>query len=200
MRLGRDKALEKINRQSLIERVIDCLSPLSRGIIVVTAQERVEALASLPLPQPKTKVVVDLYPGKGSLGGIYSGLRLADTFYSLAVACDMPFLNPALLCYLVNLAPGFDLVVPKVKGMLEPLHAIYSKNCLMSMEQLLHQGRLQITEVFSLVKTRYVEDEEVAKFDPEHLSFFNINTEADLKRAKTLIKQGKITSTLSDEL
>jgi len=90
---------------------------------------------------------------------------------------------------LVDLAPDFDVVVPKIDDMTEPLHAVYSKRCLASIEPLLHQDRLSISQVFSLVKTRYVGEDEIAEFDPEHLSFFNINTQGDLAKAKTLIKQ-----------
>jgi len=173
----------------LIERVIERLFPITQKLIIVTAPGRVEPLTSLL--QLKTKVTVDLYPGKGALGGIYTGLTEADTFYSLIVACDMPFLDPALLRYLATLAPGFDLVVPRVKGMVEPLHAIYSKNCLAVIEQLLSRNELQIARLFSLVKTRYVGEIEVGRFDPGYLSFFNINTIADLKRVRVLLRQNK---------
>lgn len=165
------------------------LRPFGQEIVVVTAQEQVSSLVSVLSLCRKARIVTDFYPGKGPLGGIYTGLRAADTFYSLVVACDMPFLNLALLRHLLRLAPGFDLVVPKIGGMLEPLHAVYSKNCLGVMEKLLHTGRLQIAEVMPLVKTRYVGDEEVDEFDPKHLSFLNINTEADLQRAKALIME-----------
>jgi len=141
-------------------------------------------------------VIVDLYPGKGVLGGIYTGLINANTFYSLVVACDMPFLNRALLYYLVALAPDFDVVVPKIDGLVEPLHAIYSKNCLVSIEQLLHQGKLGVHQLFGLVKTRYVGEDEIAKFDPEHLSFFNVNTRDDLMEAVALIKRREESQTV----
>lgn len=135
----------------------------------------------------KVRIVVDCYPGKGPLGGVYTGLKVANTFYSLVVACDMPFLSRALLNYLIHVAPGFDLVIPKVSGMLEPLHAVYSKNCLKAMEESLREDCLQIAKIIPLVKTRYVSDEEVSRFDPRHLSFFNINTEAELQKAKALV-------------
>ncbi len=40
--------------------------------------------------------------------------------------------------------------------------------------------------MFPMVKVRYVEEDEIDKFDPEHLSFFNINSQADLDRARKL--------------
>lgn len=135
------------------------------------------------------KIIVDLYPGKGALGAIYTGLASADTFYSLVVGCDMPFLNGTLLHYLIELAPNFDAVVPKIDDMTEPLHSVYSKDCLASIKQLLHQDRLAISELFSSVKTRYISNNEIAEFDPEHLSLFNINTQDDLRKAKALIRQ-----------
>jgi molybdopterin-guanine dinucleotide biosynthesis protein A len=186
LRLGRVKALERINGQSLIERTIECLSPLSQAVLVVTSQEQFDIIAASQL---KGKIIVDLYPGKGSLGGVYTGLASADSSYSLVVGCDMPYLNRDLLRYLVEIAPNFDAVVPKVDDMLEPLHAVYSKGCLAPIRELLNQDRLGISQIFNLVKTRYVGRDEIAKFDPQCLSYFNINTLDDLRKAKKLIKQ-----------
>ena len=133
-------------------------------------------------------MVVDVYPGGGALGGIYTGLINANTLHSLVVACDMPFLNRALLRYLVGLASDFDVVVPSVNGLVEPLHAIYSKNCLPSIERLLHQGELGVQQLFGLVEPRDVCEDEISKFDPGHLSFFNVNTKDDLRKARALTK------------
>lgn len=133
-------------------------------------------------------MVVDLFPGKLALGGLYTGLKSAGTFHNLAVACDMPFLNRDLLYYLISLAPGFDAVVPRINDMVEPLHAVYSKSCLSTVERLLDEDRLSVLEIFNLVNTRYVEEDEIAKFDPDRRSFFNINTPNDLREAERLAK------------
>jgi molybdopterin-guanine dinucleotide biosynthesis protein A len=90
---------------------------------------------------------------------------------------------------MIQLSANFDLVVPRWDGMVEPLHAVYSKGCLAPVESLLKQGTLNIAKLFTLVKVRYVEAEEIDRFDPKHLSFFNINTEADLKIARELAKE-----------
>ncbi len=185
LRLGRDKALETIGKRSLLQRVVSNLSLFNCDVIIVTAREQ-----SLPqsIDYPKLRAVTDVYPGKGALGGIYTGLAASDSCYSLVVACDMPFLNHDLLHYMIQLSPSFDLVVPRLGNMVEPLHAVYSKGCLASIEYLLKQGSLSIIELFTLVRVRYVEAEEIDRFDPNHLSFFNINTEADLNRARELVK------------
>jgi molybdopterin-guanine dinucleotide biosynthesis protein A len=185
LRLGREKALENLGEISLLERVLLQLSFLDSDILLVTAKE-----LSRPWLEghPRLKVVSDIYPAKGPLGGIYTGLELSNSFYNVVVACDMPFLNRALLGYMAGVSAGYDLVVPRLKGLVEPLHAVYSKACLASIEGLLKQGVLGIRELFRLVRVRYVEAEEIDRFDPEHLSFFNINTRADLARARDLLR------------
>ena len=183
LRLGHDKVLETVGNRSLLEQVISCVESLCNEIIIVTADER--SLPKLP-SYPKLKVVTDILPGRGSLGGIYTGLAKSDSFYNLVVACDMPFLNQPLLRYMLDVSTDFDFVVPRVKNLLEPLHAVYSKNCLAPAEYILKQGRMVIAELLSMVRVRYVEAEEINRFDPEHLSFFNINTEDDLILARKL--------------
>lgn len=183
LRLGRDKVSERVGNTSLLEQAISCIDSLSKDIIIVTAEERTFA----PLADhPKVRIVSDIFPGQGSLGGIYTGLVKSDSFYNLVVAADMPFLNEPLLRYMIEVSDGFDFVLPRVKNLFEPLHAIYSKNCIQPIESMLEQGKKVIVELFNYVKVRYVEAEEVDRFDPRHLSFFNINTKEDLEIAKKI--------------
>ncbi len=182
-RLGHDKVLEKVGNTSLLEQVISRIDSLSKEIIIVTAKERTfKQLAS----RPKVKIVSDIFPGQGSLGGIYTGLVKSDSFYNLVVAADMPFLNVPLLRNMIIMADGFDFVLPRVNGLFEPLHAIYSRNCIQPIEHILNEGKRVIVELFNYVKERYIEAEEVDRFDPKHLSFFNINTKEELERAKKI--------------
>lgn len=181
--------METIGGKSLLERVISCLAYFKSEIIVVTARE---PLLPVPVSYPDLKVVSDIFPGKGSLGGIYTGLSNSRSLLNLVVASDMPFLNRRLLSYLVEVSDGYDLVVPRFGGSIEPLHAVYSRRCLAPMEQLIKQHDLKILKLFPLVKMKYVEEEEIDRFDPEHMSFFNINTEADLKAGTELDKGGNL--------
>ena len=182
-RFGHDKVLEKIGNTNLLEQVISRIDPLSKEIIIVTAKERsFVQLAN----HPKVKIVTDIFPGQGSLGGIYTGLVTSKSFYNLVVAADMPFLNVSLLRYMIKVADGYDFILPKINNWYEPLHAIYSRNCISPIEAILEQGKKVIVELFNYVKIRYVEAGEVDKFDPQHLSFFNINTIEDMERAKKI--------------
>jgi len=125
------------------------------------------------------------------MGGIYTGLATSDSLHNLVVASDMPFLNEALLRYMIELSADFDLVVPRAGNLVEPLHAVYSKNCSDTMVHMIEQGNLSVYQLFRQIKVRYVETEEIDRFDPEHLSFFNINTKDDLKKARELAKRGR---------
>jgi molybdopterin-guanine dinucleotide biosynthesis protein A len=183
VRLGRDKISEKIGDSSLLEQVISRVESLVSEIIIVVAGER-----SFPQLEGRLNVkkVVDIHPGNGSLGGIHAGLVASHAFYSLVVAADMPFLNQSLLRYLFDVSDGFDFVLPRIEAFFEPLHAVYSKNCIAPAECIIKQGRKAIIGLFEYVKVRYVDAEEIDRFDPKHLSFFNINTKADLELAREI--------------
>jgi molybdopterin-guanine dinucleotide biosynthesis protein A len=184
LRLGRDKLLEKVGATSLLELVISRINPLCKEIIIVTARERTfSQLAS----RHDIKVVSDILPGQGSLGGIYTGLVESGSLYNLVVAADMPFLNGPLLRYMIEVCDGFDFTLPRIDNMYEPLHAIYSKNCIPHAESILQKGERAIIKLFDYVKVKFIEAGAVERFDPRHLSFFNINTEEDLELAREII-------------
>ena len=185
IRFGHDKILERIGNTNLLEKVISLVDPISKNIIIVTAKER--ALTRIA-KHPKVKIVNDIFPGQGSLGGIYTGLVKSDSFYNLVVAADMPFLNESLLRYMIKVADGYDFVLPRVGKWYEPLHAIYSKNCINPINSILEKGKKVIVELFDYVKVKFIEVKEIDRFDPKHLSFFNINTKEDLEIAKSIAR------------
>jgi len=182
--LGHDKISENLRNSSLLQNVVSSVESLVSEIIIVVAGKRI-------LPRLETireiKTVSDVYPGNGSLGGIHAGLSASGSFYNLVVAADMPFLNRSLLQYIFDISESFDFVLPRIETFFEPLHAVYSKNCIAPAESLIRQGRKPIVGLFDHVKVRYVDREEIDRFDPKHLSFFNINTKEDLDRARQIV-------------
>ncbi len=188
-RLGRNKAQVVVGKKSLFQWVLNGVSFLKGEVIVVTGEE---TFSSWLTSYPKQKVVTDIYPDRGPLVGIFTGLTVSKSLYNLVVASDMPFLNQGLLSHMIQLVAGFDLVIPRLGDMVEPLHAVYSKSCLAPMEHMIKQDELSIHRLLGLVKVRYVDRDEIARFDPEHLSFFNVNTEADLEMARELVSRGDI--------
>jgi len=181
-RLGRSKALQVIEGKSLIQWVVDRLAILSTEIIIATAHGEAIPCSSAV----RIKTVADIYPGKGPLVGIYSGLIASSSPQAIVVGCDTPFLSVGLLEYMTQTLADSDIALPRIGEMIEPLCAVYSKNCLAPMRELLEQDERRIRKLFSMVKVKYIEEDKVNNFDPQHLSFFNINSQDDLERARKL--------------
>jgi molybdopterin-guanine dinucleotide biosynthesis protein A len=187
-RLGRSKALQVIESKSLIQWVVDRLATFSTEIIIATAHGEAIPCSSAV----RIKTVADTYPGKGPLVGIYSGLIASSSSRAIVVGCDTPFLSVGLLEYMTQTLAEFDVALPRIGEMIEPLCAVYSKNCVAPIQKLLEQNELRISKLLSMVKVRYIKEDEINSFDPEHLSFFNINSQADLERARKLAAEKRL--------
>ena len=182
-RLGRDKSAELVDGLSLVGRVVNRLEPLSTKILLVISQRQLYSSFLSHTEYVKTRIVTDIYPEMGPLGGIYTGLIYSTSHVNLTVACDMPFLKCDLLRHMIDLSSGFDAVVPRIGNLREPLHAVYTKGCLPTIEKMLNEDNRRVMDLLDSVKVRYVDKDEIERFDSAHLSFFNINTQADLERA-----------------
>ena len=182
LRLGRDKLREVVGCGTIFERVIERVSAVADEVIVVTAQSKLPGSRS----DVPVRAVADVSPGKGPLMGIYSGLKCARNAVSLVVGADMPFLSVPLLRYLVRLGGEVEAVIPRVGGLIEPLHAVYTAACLSAIEEMLGAGEFRVQDLPKRVKTRIVEEDELRRLDSNMLSFFNVNTEADLVTARRL--------------
>jgi molybdopterin-guanine dinucleotide biosynthesis protein A len=150
----------------LFERLFD-------EIIIVTNQK--ELFSNL-----NAKIYSDIIPNQGVLGGLYTGLYFSSSPFSFCVACDMPFLKEFVIKYLINNIGDSDVVVPKTKDGLQPLHAIYSKNCLEPIKQVIEKGKYKIIDIYPMVKVKIVEERELFSLDPIRESFINVNTPEEL--------------------
>ena len=186
LRLGRDKTVEPFGTGFLLERVLSRLGLFKREIIIVGySGQDFSWLADFK----KFRVTYDIYPGKGPLGGIYAGLTASTTPCNLVVDGDMPFLNIDFLRYMIERASGYDIVIPHFNDYYEPLHAVYARDSVNTIRNMLEKDDLSVRKLLETLTVKYVESVEIDMFDPKHLSFFNINTEADLKKAKELIRE-----------
>ena len=181
LRMGKNKAFIEVNGQRLIDRTKNLFVELFDQVLLVTN-------SPLDYLDLNLRLVADLWPGKGALGGIYTGLFHASHSHAFVAACDMPLLNKALINRLTTLSPGYDIVIPKTEDGFQPLHAVYSQKCLPFMENLLRENNLKIIDFFHRVKKREVPTEEILPLDPQLISFLNINTPEDLARAEDLLK------------
>ena len=174
-RYGQNKALVNINGIPLIKRVLGVMENLFSSTVVITNTPDTYSFLNLPMFEDRIK-------GLGPLGGIFTGLNVISEKAGFFVACDMPFLNPDLIRYLATARLGFDVVVPTFSGKFEALHALYTQNCLPEIEQMIHAGVYQTIQLYQSVAVRYVEENEIRRFDPELKSFSNINKPEELRK------------------
>ncbi|NGZ09213.1 MAG: molybdenum cofactor guanylyltransferase [Nitrospira sp. LK70] len=184
-RMGEDKRFALVGQRTLFERSCAVLCELFEQVCVVIAQDSPSLEAAVP-------VVRDLIPDCGSLGGLYTGLRLAKTQHVFLAACDMPFLNPDVIRYLVHLKDQADIVISRWASRLQPTHAVYGRGCLPVLEDMmkLHNRKIQSIIDHPALRVRVIPETEIRQIDHDGCSMFNINTPADLERARAVHNAG----------
>jgi molybdopterin-guanine dinucleotide biosynthesis protein A len=183
-RFGRNKSIERFQGERLIERQVRTLRSLFPEVMIVTNTP--ELYLDLDVT-----IVQDIIPERGPLGGIYTGLLFAQGESIFVTAVDMPFLQPAVICRMVELFRGHEVVIPRLGDYLEPLHGIYSPRCLAPIKRMLDREELQVIRFFPSVKIAYLDEEEIRRLDPEGLSFFNINTPEDMAKAMEILGRAR---------
>lgn len=190
-RMGQDKGWLVLAGEPLVERIARRMLPLAGEIVISTNRPEGFAarLAGLPVV---VRTVSDRYPGAGPLAGLHAGLAVAQHELVLALATDMPFVDPVLVGFLAVLTSGYDAVVPLVPGrdvgeaQPEPLHALYRRSCLPAIEAVLAAGRRRVVSFLPQVRVRYVSPDEIRPLDPAFRSFANVNTPEEWAAAQEL--------------
>lgn len=174
-RMGKNKALIEINGKRIIDRTVSLFREVFDDVLLVTN-------TPLDYIELKVRIVTDLVSGKGSLGGIYTGLFFSSSPKAFFVGCDMPFLDRRVIQYFLSLAQTADIVVQRTKDYWQPLHAIYPRTLLKPIERLLQQGELKIIKTYQGMRVREVTGEELKPFDPDLHTLSNFNTPEELKK------------------
>lgn len=178
-RMGRDKALLPFAGTTLAAWVIGRIRPAVAAVIVVAPDPR-------PFAGYGVRVVPDLFPGRGPLGGLHAGLAASRAAAGLAVACDMPLVSPDLARHLrlALEATGAEAAVPLWRRGAEPLFAVYRRSAVRAAEAELHAGSGRLTDFLTRLRVRWVPEAELAAFgNPEEL-FMNVNHPEELERAR----------------
>ena len=174
-RMGTNKAFLDIDGERLIDRTTRIFKDIFHEVILSTN-------SPLDYLDHDGVIVTDIMKGKGSLGGIYTGLFFASHEYAFVSACDMPFLNKKFIQYMVEQVQGYDIIVPKLSDGFQPLHAIYSKRCLPLIKKHIDSGSLKITGFYRGLKILEITEDVIKSFDAECKMFINVNTREDLKQ------------------
>jgi molybdopterin-guanine dinucleotide biosynthesis protein A len=181
-RMGEDKALKPFLGRPLIQRVIERLSPIADEMIVTTNRPDDYRFLSL-------RLIPDLKPGRGALGGLYTAISSASQPLVAVIACDMPFASPTLLeaASRIMVREEADVVIAKSEEGYEPLHAVYRREtCLPAIEAAIDADQWKVVSWFPQVKVRMLTSDELKQFDPDHLAFWNVNTPDEFTQAEKL--------------
>ena len=159
-----------------LRRVVD------RTIIIANDAERFSGTG--------VPVIPDVVPGHGALGGLYTAVH-AGTEWTLVVACDMPFVSEPLLAHLVSVGKSSDIAIPRTARGYEPLCATYSRRSAVELRRLIEEKRFRLSDVARIpgLTIREVGSDELERFGPEDVLFFNLNTPDDHARAVDLDRE-----------
>jgi molybdopterin-guanine dinucleotide biosynthesis protein A len=185
-RMGEDKALKLFLKRPLIQRVIDRVASIADELIVTTNRPADYEFLNL-------RLVSDLKPGRGALGGLYTAIESATSPLVAVVACDMPFASSRLFegARRLMVEEDADVVIAKSDEGYEPLHALYRREaCLPAIESAIAADQWKVISWFSKVKVRTLTSDEVKLFDSSGLCFWNLNTpEEFIEAEKRAIEQ-----------
>ncbi|MDH5667392.1 MAG: molybdenum cofactor guanylyltransferase [Nitrospira sp.] len=178
-RMGQDKRFLSVGEESLLNRSQRVLRSVFSRVYIVIAQDSENLDAEVP-------VLRDIVPGCGSLGGLFTGLKNSETSHVFLASCDMPFLSPKVIQFLVTQKESVDIVIVRNDEGLQSTHALYSRKCLPIIADMIHRGRLRIRDLMNHpdLCVRVIEGKEIESIEPLSQSFMNVNTPADLERAQ----------------
>lgn len=180
--MGEDKALKSFLGRPLIQRVIDRMSSIADELIVTT--NRPDDYRFLDI-----RLVPDLKPDRGALGGLYTAIASASNPLVAVVACDMPFASAELLEAAARLTvqEEADVVVPRSGEGYEPIHAVYRRaTCLPAIETALNSDMWKVIAWFPQVKVRVLTSDEIKRYDPAGLAFWNVNVPEEFLEAEKI--------------
>lgn len=178
-RMGTNKALLALpgNRHiTFVEHLTSTLTPLCTETILVVRDANDAANYSLA----GVRVVTDNLPDYGPLMGIYTGLSAMQAPRALVVAVDMPFIQPALISFLLSQPLTNTLLVPIVNNVPQVLLAVYPRTILPLIDQRIQQERRDPRSLLEVAAVQYIEEAQLRLVDPELRSFVNVNTPEEL--------------------
>lgn len=188
MRMGVDKTLLDVDGEPLVVRATEAVLSVCTHAVVVT--NRPETLVDAGLPEG-VRVLADEVAYQGPLGGLVTALAQASDEWVLAVAADMPWLEPAVVRALWDLRDDADVVIPVGEAGPEPLLALYRvSTCLPAARAVLATGRRRLVAMFPSLKIAEVPLEALRAADPDLRSLVNVNTPEELAEVRAATESG----------
>ncbi|MDH4140378.1 MAG: formate dehydrogenase accessory sulfurtransferase FdhD [Coriobacteriia bacterium] len=182
LRMGVDKTLLDVEGKPLVARVVAAVQSVCAHTLVVTNRPEMLEDVGLPVDVP---VTTDEVAYQGPLGGLVTAMGVAEDEWVLAVAADMPWLEPELIRALWDARDAADVVLPVSERGPEPLLALYrSEACLPAARAALSSGRRRLVAIFGGLRVIEVPVADLREADPELRSLVNVNTPEELAEVR----------------
>jgi molybdopterin-guanine dinucleotide biosynthesis protein A len=178
-RMGRGKAFLELDGETLLARAMTLAAAVASEVRLVGDPEKL---------LPFGRVVEDVFPERGPLGGIHAALTNSNAELNLVLAVDLPFVQPRFLAYLISAASqsGAVVTVPRAAGGWQPLCAVYRREFGAVAEESLRKRRNKVDALFARVETRVIGEEELTRMGFSAEMFRNLNTPKDFEHASRL--------------
>lgn len=188
LRMGDDKAGLRLAGETMLSRVVTRLRETFEEIVIVAGPNSVVAPEVLI---SGSRLVRDLVAFEGPVSALRMGLETIRAGVGFACACDLPFLSPSLAAAVCAMSEGHQAAIPLVEGRLQMLQAAYRRSCVQALDDMIGRADRQLNRLVDSIDARIVGEDEMRAYDPELISFLNVNTPADYARAQRLISATK---------
>jgi molybdopterin-guanine dinucleotide biosynthesis protein A len=189
-RFGRDKGLVVLSGKPLILHVIDRVSKVVDEVLVIVSSKDQKNKFEIILGE-KANLVIDKNDSQTPLVGAITGFESAKNEYSLLLPCDTPLISIQIVQFLLDMCTHRSAAIPRwPSGYIEPLQAVYhTKVTLTAAKTALAQGNMNMRSMIDNLRgVRYVSTMVLEQLEPDLLTFFNVNTPQDLKKAESILK------------
>jgi len=189
-RFGRDKGLVVLAGKPLILHVISRVSKVVDEVLVVVSSEEQKNNFETILEE-KANLVIDKDNSQSPLVGAITGFETANGEYSLLLPCDTPLVSTQIAQFLLDICSNRNAAIPRWPGgYIEPLQAVYrTESALTAAKTALKQGKMNMQSMIDNLRgVRYISTMVLEQLEPDLLTFFNVNTPQDLKKAESILK------------
>ena len=170
-RMGQNKAFLTYKEKSFIEAILDKFVGFDERIIVAN---------DVSLYQFEgVKTIQDIYPNKGPLCGLYTGLKEMSGKRAVVVTVDTPLLTNEVISYLYDYESDADCIIPVVDGRWQSLCAVYNKSALDIIEKAVEADERKVRLVLDRLSVDLIAEDLLKKYGDPKVLFSNVNTPED---------------------
>jgi len=171
-RFGKDKGLYKFQNKALIQYSIDVAKNFTDDIIIMSSNKEYEQFGY--------PVFKDIYPDRGPMGGIHTGLKQSKHKINLVLSCDTPYVSNKLVKHLLDAYSDEDILISKTpEGKYQTLIGIYHSRIFDTLEANISKNHLKIIVFIKQMNAKIIELPQKTEFES---CFINFNHLSELKK------------------